>query len=244
MNRITLTFISLVLLLLNGCKLPVPREADAILAISWQPAFCESKSRKKECRSQTKERFDASHFTLHGLWPQPRSKSYCDVSNKDIQRDKRGKWMQISRLELSGDLRAELQQVMPGMQSGLQRHEWVKHGSCYADTPTEYYTDSLDLMTQINGSAMQKLFANNIGMHVNTTQIRAAMDESFGEGSGARIRVKCNTDQNSGRRLIVEITLALAGHIGGGDIGKLMRTAFPDNKKGCPGGIIDPVGQQ
>lgn len=234
-----------VLLLVHGCndgaKSVTPRPADVILAISWQPAFCETHSRKKECRSQTSSRYDASHFALHGLWPQPRSKSYCGVSKKDIQRDKRGKWLQISRLELSDDLRTELQRVMPGYQSGLQRHEWIKHGGCYSDMPEKYFADSLMLMEKLNASSLRELFAGNIGEHITTTQIRAAMDESFGAGSGLRVRVKCSDD--SGRRLILELTLALAGEISDG-VGELLLSALPDDKKSCPGGIIDPVGEQ
>ena len=51
-----------------------------MLAVTWQPAFCQLHARKPECGSQTSDRFDATHFTLHGLWPQPRAKEYCGVS--------------------------------------------------------------------------------------------------------------------------------------------------------------------
>ena len=234
-----------VLLFVHGCNdgavSSAPRTADAILAISWQPAFCETHSRKKECRSQTSSRYDASHFALHGLWPQPRSKSYCGVSEKDIQRDRSGKWMQISRLELSEDLRKKLLVVMPGYQSGLQRHEWIKHGSCYSDAPEKYFADSLALMAKLNASPLRELFAANIGKQITTKQIRSAMDEGFGPGSGLRLRVKCSND--GGRLLISELTLALAGEIGDG-LGKMLLSALPDDKKSCPGGIVDPVGQQ
>ena len=50
-----------------------------VLAISWQAAFCETRPSKLECESQTDDRFDATHFTLHGLWPQPRRRAYCGV---------------------------------------------------------------------------------------------------------------------------------------------------------------------
>ncbi|MFK5977266.1 MAG: ribonuclease [Rhizobiaceae bacterium] len=234
-----------ILLFFHGCndgaKSTIPQPADVILAISWQAAFCETHSRKKECQSQTSSRYDATHFALHGLWPQPRSKSYCGTSEADIQHDKRGKWLKILQLELSKDLRANLRLIMPGYQSGLQRHEWIKHGSCYSDTPEKYFTDSLVLMEKLNGSPLRELFAGNIGKHITTKQIRAAMDEGFGAGSGLRVRVKCSND--SGRRLISELTLALAGEVGD-DVGKLLLSALPDDKKSCPGGIIDPVGQQ
>ena len=51
-----------------------------VLAVSWQPAFCEGHADAPECASQTADRFDATHFTLHGLWPQPRSLEYCGVA--------------------------------------------------------------------------------------------------------------------------------------------------------------------
>jgi len=50
--------------------------AEYVLAVSWQPAFCETRPRLPECRSQTADRFDATNFTLHGLWPRPRSRAY------------------------------------------------------------------------------------------------------------------------------------------------------------------------
>ena len=62
-----------------------------ILAISWQPGFCELHSAKPECASQTEDRFDASHFTLHGLWPQPRTVMYCYVSPAAVADDKNKK---------------------------------------------------------------------------------------------------------------------------------------------------------
>ncbi|MBL4597429.1 MAG: ribonuclease [Rhizobiaceae bacterium] len=249
MNSVKFLLLLAILLVASACNdnatLSSPRKADAILAISWQPAFCESHSRKKECKSQTSERFDASHFTLHGLWPQPRSRSYCNVSQKDVQRDKQGKWMQISRLELSADLRTELQRVMPGYQSGLHRHEWIKHGGCYSDTAQKYFADSLILMEKLNASTLRDLFADNVGKSITAVQIRDAMDESFGAGSGLRLRVKCRDDKNSGRRLISELTLAIAGEINAsGDVGELIRSALADDKQGCPSGIVDPVGQQ
>ena len=62
---------------------PSAAEAEALLAVSWQPAFCETKPGKPECTSMTTARFDATHLALHGLWPQPRSKAYCGVPQSE-----------------------------------------------------------------------------------------------------------------------------------------------------------------
>lgn len=230
----------------NEANEEIPRKADYILAISWQPAFCELRPRKKECRTQTKNRYDASHFSLHGLWPQPRQNVYCGVNQENIDLDKDGKWLRLEKLKLTPENRKKLQKLMPGYQSGLHRHEWIKHGTCYREGDAEtYYQDSVWLMQTINSSKLAQIFAQNVGSHVTTDTIRSALDSSFGAGAGNRVRVKCSLDKNSNRRIIVELTLALAGDIGETrDLSALILAAFPDKKKGCPGGIVDPVGLQ
>ena len=52
-------------------KLAAALQPAFVLAITWQPAFCEANGRKPECVFQTQTRFDGANFSLHGLWPQP-----------------------------------------------------------------------------------------------------------------------------------------------------------------------------
>ncbi len=213
-----------------------------VLAMSWQPAFCEKFSRKRECRSQNAGRYDATHFALHGLWPQPRGREYCGVSDRDRETDKRRRWRDLPDVALSAGLRDRLDTVMPGVQSYLDRHEWIKHGTCYSSDMETYYRDSLGLMDAINASSVRDLFARSIGRRLDAFRIRQAFDDAFGRGVGRRVRVSCRDDGN--RRLIGEITLGLEGVVGETpDIGKLA-LASRTLRGGCPGGIVDPVGLQ
>ncbi|MEM7634865.1 MAG: ribonuclease [Pseudomonadota bacterium] len=217
--------------------------AQYVLAVSWQPAFCEGRSRLPECRSQNPKRFDASHFTLHGLWPQPRSKAYCGVSEADIRKDKKRRWHDLTWDRLDQATWRRLQQVMPGTRSGLHKHEWVKHGTCYDGVDAdEYFTDSLHLMDQLNGSEVQNLFASRIGDELSGDQIRAAFDKSFGPGAGDRVRIACKNDQ--GRRLIVELTIGLSGTVSPASNMADLIAAAPPTQAGCPSGVVDPVGLQ
>lgn len=210
--------------------------------MSWQPAFCERAKRRPECRTQKNGRYDTSHFSLHGLWPQPGSRSYCDVDDRLIAADKRRRWRDLPALGLSKEMRKILWKIMPGSRSFLHRHEWIKHGTCYSAKPERYYRDSVNLMEAINASAVRDLFASNIGRRLTNRQIRSVFDEAFGHGAGLRVRVSCKRD---GRRdLIVEITLGLSGIVGDKpDIGKLIAASSP-TKPGCPAGIVDPAGFQ
>lgn len=213
-----------------------------VFSVSWQPAFCEGKPGKPECGTQSAERFDATHFTLHGLWPQPRSNVYCDVSSDLKIADKNGDWEKLPEPKLSEATKTKLATVMPGTQSKLERHEWIKHGTCFDDPAEEYFSRAIALIDQLNSSKVQELFASNIGSQVTGSAIRNAFDASFGEGAGDRVRVACKRD--GGRNLIVEMTIGLAGEIG--DQPKLadLIAASGTTDPGCPSGIVDPIGIQ
>lgn len=217
--------------------------AQYVLAVSWQPAFCEARGRLPECRSQTADRFDATNFTLHGLWPQPRSQSYCGVGDRDVRLSKDRRWHDLPWQRLDEDLWRQLQVVMPGTRSGLHKHEWIKHGTCYDGSSTEeYFADSLQIMDALNASEVQDLFARSIGRHVSGDEIRAAFDRSFGPGAGERVRISCRNDGD--RRLIVELTIGLSGTIEPGSSTSEHILAAAETEAGCPGGIVDPVGNQ
>ncbi|MFN4143239.1 ribonuclease T2 family protein [Aestuariivirga sp.] len=214
-----------------------------VLAVSWQPAFCEANASKPECRFQTATRFDGSNFALHGLWPQPRTKQYCGASRKERQASAAGKWKDLPPLDLMPLTRAELDEVMPGSRSHLDRHEWIKHGTCYPGRdPETYYRDTLRLMDLLNRSPVRDLLAENIGRTVTSEEIRGQFDVAFGEGAGERVRVACRDD--GGRRLIAEITIGLRGDLSGRTpISQLILGSVPTDP-GCPGGVVDPVGLQ
>ena len=221
---------------------PGTQRTKYVLAASWQPGFCETKPDKTECQNQTAERFDASHFALHGLWPQPRNQSYCKVAPADIDDDKAGRWGELPEVTLQAATREELEKVMPGTQSHLDRHEWIKHGTCYGAPMDEYFADALGVMRDLNGSAVQQLFASHVGQFLSFDDIRKAFDQSFGSGAGRRVRMQCARD--NGRLIISELTIGLNGDITPqSSLADLIAAAAP-TKTECPGGVVDTVGVQ
>ena len=209
---------------------------DYLLALSWQPAFCQTHQQKTECKTQTSERYDASHFALHGLWPQPQNNIYCNVSNSLKKLDERSLWEQLPALNLTEETYSDLIETMPGIASYLQRHEWIKHGSCYSTTPEEYYRESILLADQFNDSAVRAFFAANIGNRATAQEIKAIIDDTFGAGAGSKVRVKCDDG------MISEIWINLRGEIDDNSrIGELMRDAEKADSS-CQSGVIDKAG--
>ena len=223
---------------------PVPKPAgtDYVLAASWQPGFCETRPSKPECESQTQQRFDATHFALHGLWPQPFSNIYCNVPAGDVSADKAGRWDSLPALALEPQTRAALDEVMPGTQSNLQRHEWTKHGTCHGGTAEDYFGDSIRLMAALNASGVQDLFEASIGTELSASEVREAFDAAFGPGAGERVKLSCV--QDGGRRLIGELTIGLSGELTEDADFAALLMASPPTDPGCPSGIVDAVGLQ
>ncbi|QFY60679.1 ribonuclease [Rhizobium grahamii] len=211
-----------------------------ILAASWQPSFCETNQRKAECRNQTKERFDATNFSLHGLWPM--RQNYCDVKESLRTADKDGDWNELPEVSLSDASKAALDKAMPGTQSGLERHEWLKHGTCTGLSADAYFSTAVRLVGELNASAVRDLFAANIGKSVTAEQIKEAFDKSFGPGASDRVKMSCHrAGQN---RVISELTIGLSEEATGDEkksLGDLIqgagRTSF-----GCNEGIVDAAG--
>ncbi|MEM7214946.1 MAG: ribonuclease T [Pseudomonadota bacterium] len=219
------------------------RHADYILAISWQPAFCERRPNVAECRSQRKNRFDAENFSLHGLWPQPRNATYCDVPRKLINTDNSGNWSRLPKLDLSEALRRELAEKMPGYRSYLHRHQWYKHGTCMSGyTAEEYFRISLNLLDQVNASALRDLLASNIGERLRFDDLHYALSRTLGDHAADRMIVDCHRDD--GRRIIWEFKLSLSGLLSTDS--RLDRTMTNADRvgKSCPSGIVDAVGLQ
>jgi ribonuclease T2 len=217
--------------------------ASYVFAISWQAAFCEGLPDKTECRTQTNDRFDATHFTLHGLWPQPRGNAYCGVPQQDVEADKAHRWEDLPAPALEPATRTALEQAMPGTASFLERHEWIEHGTCFFEKSADaYFRREVALIGQVNASPVQKLFADNIGKEIQTSDIRQAFDQGFGEGAGDRVRVACKRDGN--RRIIVEMTIGLRGEVNdNASLAGLIAGASPTDQ-GCKSGVVDRVGLQ
>ncbi|QSA97702.1 hypothetical protein [Methylococcus sp. EFPC2] len=213
-----------------------------LLSASWQPAFCESGAgqNKDECTTETNSRFDATHFTLHGLWPQPKGNYYCKVSANDKRNDDNHNWDALPEPPLSPQARAELDKIMPGTQSNLQRHEWIKHGTCFGTGPEAYFRTAESLLSQLNNSELQRLVETHVGKEVPTADLQTAFEQSFGPGSANALAIECSKD--GARTLISGISINLQGVLDPATKLQSVLDVSQHPKAQCAKGVIDPVG--
>ncbi len=183
-----------------------------VLALSWQPAFCETKPDKEECETQTEARYDATNFVLHGLWPNVKGDDqhtfgFCDVPQSVIRQDDAGDWCDMPELELSDDVWQDLTTLMPGTASCLQNHEWYKHGTCAGMPADAYFALANELVTLFAESDFNGYIADHVGDEVNRRDLLNRFDDEFGPGASGHLSLRCS--KVSGQSLLTEIQIAL-----------------------------------
>jgi ribonuclease T2 len=208
-----------------------------VLAISWEPTFCASMGDKAECKTETSASYEATHFSLHGLWPQPRRNVFCGVDRATAALDDQHQWESLPAPQMSAATKIALDKVMPGTQSVLERHEWTKHGTCYpGGNADQYFNDGIRLVNDVNASAIQTYMAVNIGKTIETSDLRATFDAVYGQGAGERVHVSCSKDGK-----ISELTIGLKGNISAGTPLAELIAAADTTDAGCVSGLVAAV---
>ena len=161
---------------------------EYVFSLSWQPAFCETKPNKSECKSMTPGRYDAMNVVLHGLWPQ--SVQYCGVPANLVALDKDpNRWLDMPEVSMKPATREELATYMPGVASGLHLHEWYKHGTCSGLTPDAYFRLSIDLAKAAASASFGKLLRDNVGATITGQQLCAALARDYGDKASQHVKL-------------------------------------------------------
>jgi len=165
-----------------------------VLAVSWQPAFCVSHGDKPECAITDRLSYQASHFTLHGLWPNRMAQCGIDYGYCGAVKTQVRQFCDYPQVELSGQVRNDLGVVMPSVAAGscLERHEWHKHGTCQSQRNASAYFETAIAMTkQFNDSGIAAFMAANVGKPVSQAAFIATVDASLGADAHQRLHLTC-----------------------------------------------------
>lgn len=196
-------------LALAGCD-NAPDVTHYVLALSWQPAFCEFNRDRPECRALDGADFAASHLTVHGLWPNSgpgEGPSYCDVDAATKALDEPKSWCDLPQPEIKDKTRASLAPAMPGVASCLDRHEWIKHGTCSGMNAEGYFADTLRLAAAIQDTPLGRIIPANVGRYVTPRQLVDGFEVAFGAGASQALTLICK--QGNGVLYLSEIRVAL-----------------------------------
>jgi ribonuclease T2 len=220
-----------------------PTITHYVLALSWQPTFCESNEERPECRALDPTDFAATHLTVHGLWPNDRPNAgptYCGIDGETRALDQPKSWCELPEPEMSGKTRAHLAQTMPGVLSCLDRHEWIKHGTCAGLGAERYFGETLRLASAVQATAFGQAIAASVGREVTPEQLIRAFEASFGAGSGKALTLVCSARGDLSEVRIALKASSLEGEVDGGEL----YLGGPAPASRCPGTVrIDAAGR-
>jgi len=225
----------------NGDSCRIAGQADSyVLALSWQPAFCETRPDKAECRITDPGAYQARHFTLHGLWPNKKNcgthYGFCgEIKNQKTD------FCDYPAVTLDTDSQASLAEVMPSVNAGscLERHEWHKHGTCSRWSMESYFDLATDLTRQFNDAGMAYFMNRKIGQQVRTEDFISRIIAVLGPAAKDRISLTCDKGMLIEVRLNLSISLAY-----GTDLEKLIPEAPLQAESDCGEAfLIDAIGQ-
>lgn len=203
-----------------------------VLALTWQPGFCRTRPDSPECASHPANGPAAARLTLHGLWQV--KKSYCGIGADQKRQDRQRRWTELPALALSAETTARLAIAMPGVASGLDRHQWLMNGTCHAASAEAYYRRALAMLEAVERSAVGAYLAGQAGSTVTQAGVAAAFEAAFGEGAGERVRLRCRTV--GGEAVVTGLTVGLAADEG--DLAALVRGAAPTTSR-CERGLLE-----
>jgi ribonuclease T2 len=177
-------------------------DAGYVLALSWQADFCagDAGSSKAECRTAA----DNDRLVLHGLWPNADRNSDGRLDEADdycLTRDRarmiaadRTDWRKLPPVELGKDLQERLTDIMPGVQSQLERHQWIKHGTCSGLGAGRYFAAAVSLAEDAAQSGFAAFIAKRSGKLLARRDVLQAFAAEFGTGSDRALQLICRRD--------------------------------------------------
>lgn len=221
---------------------PTVRSAEStssLLVMTWGPTLCTVEHTNPGCSSGHVEAMGTA-LVLHGLWPQPRSEELCGVSHTIAEEVRNVHSGSMPALAIPGELETKLESIMSDA-SVMAPHEWYTHGTCSGVDPTEYFTVAAQLADQAS-AALNPIFAQSQGNRLTPSTIRAAVDDSFGDGAGSRISLTCREIGGKGSAVYeVQLSLPPVATLRGTDaelsLGELIKRG-PTINPGCQDGRI------
>ncbi|WP_238583904.1 ribonuclease T2 family protein [Legionella brunensis] len=214
----------------------IPGLADSyVLALSWQPGFCQTygyEVGKPECLKLAADSYQANHLVLHGLWPNQQicgeHYGFCGVNAKPHHCD-------YPAVDLSAEVAQSLRQFMPAYAAGscLERHEWNKHGSCQILSSDAYFSLALRLNQEINQTPLGLFLYAHVGETIKRERLREMVRETFGQNASRKVYFGCKNG------VLVDIFIQLPPLIMQQETLQKLVSKAPDFERddGCPGNI-------
>ncbi len=140
------------------------------LAVTWQPGFCAANARSAQCATDT-----APRLVLHGLWTEGMGDEFCGVARDVRAQDSQRQWCALPTPRVTPATAATLKRIMPGTIDCLERHEWIKHGTCSGMNADTYFGIAAKLADKVNRLETARLLQARAGVTVSLAELGSGL---------------------------------------------------------------------
>jgi ribonuclease T2 len=161
------------------------RQDSYVLAVTWQPGFCEHfpfKGKKPECDAMNGGKLEAKTLSLHGLWP---NKKECGTRYGSCPGP---------QFALSRDTIEKIAPWMPNFyyERTFGAYEWNKHGKCQDLAPDDYFIKAVSAVRVVNDSEVGKIVLGNAGKSIRVADFFARVKARHGAKVADSLTLVCS----------------------------------------------------
>jgi len=209
----------------GGGSCSIPNKQDSyVLAITWQPGFCEHvdyKGKKPECDAMNSGALPAKTLSLHGLWP---NKKECGTQYGSCSGE---------NFALSKETIDKVAPWMPNFfyERTFGAYEWNKHGKCQSLSPDAYFIKAVSAVKVVNDSEVGKIVLGSVGKSFRVSEFFDRVKARYGDKVAGSISLICTQ-----RKYLQEIRVTLPLEFGtDGDLPQMVGNAAPapSRQVGC-----------
>lgn len=185
--------------------------SEYTFAMSWHPGYCTGQRGAPECDSP------GAGLTLHGLWaslpdrlkaegmdtPQWWREGCDHVTGKVPEKN----FCALAPVPLSSDVRGRLEQVMPGTQRCLERHEYVKHAACFGFDEDAFFRKNIEFFDIVGQSSFGALLAAPERREIQRNELIRAYGDAFGTRDTRSLKLVC--DVHDGRAWLSSVEIGI-----------------------------------
>jgi len=207
--------------------------------MAWMPGLCTLEAGRPECKELTLRRYDGQHLAFMALEVAHESgvsDTFCFTMPSDFEMDHSRDWCDMVQPNVSSEFAAQLQELMPIVQSCQDRGMWARYASCTMYSADDYYSRGLRLAKAIADTMVNLKIAGAIGQSVSQQALVAAFESQFGEETGNAIDFICRKKDGKFHLVNVKLTVTVKALTRGLAPELLWKPTRP-MRRGCPENI-------
>jgi ribonuclease T2 len=232
--------LALLLLLIAVAPARAQMSDHYALVMVWMPGLCAEEHDREECKDLTLRRYDGRNlafFALQVARDSGLAQTFCFTMPSAEEMDRGRRWCDMDKIPMTDTIAAALTDLMPVMRSCQDRGLYAKYGSCTLYSADDYYSRGIKLAQAVATTRVNAKIAGAVGTTAKQSDLVAAFEEEFGDGSGTAIDFVCRRIQGRAHLVQVKISLTARGLTRGLGPDFLWKPRNP-LRRSCPEAII------